>query len=1010
MDEKWKNPGAEYRSIPFLSMNGELEKEELISQLEVFRQMGTGGAFLHPRTGLSTEYMSEEWLDFVEVCVDALAKNGMGAWLYDEDRWPSGTCGGLVTQNPRFRLKFLSMHILEPADFSMKNYGQEFVGAFAVEILHLPEQGGVAEMKGFRKIWNALEVPEGWKVCVFCVEEMAQSEFYNGYTYLDTMNREAFDEYLRLTHEKYRKRFGERFGKDILGMFTDEPHRGALLNGFGISNPNAMAMLPYTYTLFDTFFARWGKRLEDELPRLWFRENGEIFSETVWQFVEVLEELFLENYAKPYGEWCRANRIAMTGHILHEDTLSCQTTMSGSMMRFYEHMDIPGMDNLTEVATLYFVPKMVQSVAKQCGKKWTLSELFGGTGWKSTFETYKQIGDWQTCFGINVRCPHLSWYTMKGESKRDYPASIHKQSAWYPQFRALEDYFARLGYLLTENESVTETLVVMPVESAWGLSYYGTYVDYFSLTDPAYIQLEENFRKTADALVDAHIDFDYGDEEMMSRLAAVETEEEGVVLRVGKMRYRTLILSGMLTLRKSTLRLANEFAAAGGKVILCGSPSYLEGKRQEIPFHSAVFRAELDSLAAAVPKGSALRYRVENGTGRSISALRRSGEDWLLFVANTDRKEGFEGNIVLEGEWNVERLDLRRGETAGIFALRSNGKTTIPFHFALSEELMLRITRGEVQALPAEEPERPAVEIPREVGFSLSEDNVLVLDWAACRVDGEFLCENEILKVDRAVRGKFGLAFRGGEMVQPWFRKKFFGEDFVREICDLELTFRFNAEEIPQQISLMTEEPDSCRYLLNGEPLKVLSVRKSHIDCCFRIFDFDANQMKKGENFLTVSCKFREEINLEALYLLGKFGVRAGRVNTITAFPETLRFGDITEQGLPFYSGNLTYRIPVREGKYRVNFGKFSAACLSSGEEIAAFAPFVLRNAAAEEGELALTAHLTRKNLFGPLHEVPAELPVCGPGDFLTEGEQFSRDYMLIQQGILEPPEIFEID
>ena len=39
---------------------------------------------------------------------------------------------------------------------------------------------------------------------------------------------------------------------------------------------------------------------------------------------------------------------------------------------------------------------------------------------------------------------HLSWYTMKGEGKRDYPASILHQSAWYPEYHYLEDYFSRI--------------------------------------------------------------------------------------------------------------------------------------------------------------------------------------------------------------------------------------------------------------------------------------------------------------------------------------------------------------------------------------------------------------------------------------------------------------------------------------------------------------------------------------------------------------------------------------
>ena len=56
--------------------------------------------------------------------------------------------------------------------------------------------------------------------------------------------------------------------------------------------------------------------------------------------------------------------------------------------------------------------------------------MYGGSGWDFDLKGHKALGDWQALMGINLRCPHLSWYTMEGEAKRDYPASILHQSAW----------------------------------------------------------------------------------------------------------------------------------------------------------------------------------------------------------------------------------------------------------------------------------------------------------------------------------------------------------------------------------------------------------------------------------------------------------------------------------------------------------------------------------------------------------------------------------------------------
>ncbi len=95
-------PGAARRGKPFWAWNGELCAEEIRRQVNVMKEMGFGGFFMHSRAGLRTEYLGNEWMDMVETAVDEAEKLGMEAWLYDEDRWPSGSAGGLVTEDSRF--------------------------------------------------------------------------------------------------------------------------------------------------------------------------------------------------------------------------------------------------------------------------------------------------------------------------------------------------------------------------------------------------------------------------------------------------------------------------------------------------------------------------------------------------------------------------------------------------------------------------------------------------------------------------------------------------------------------------------------------------------------------------------------------------------------------------------------------------------------------------------------------------------------------------------------------
>ena len=82
----------------------------------------------------------------------------------------------------------------------------------------------------------------------------------------------------------------------------------------------------------------------------------------------------------------------------------------------------------------YTTAKQAQSMARQHGKKGISSELYGVTGWDTDFRDYKFHGDWQAALGVVLRIPHLSWVSMKGEAKRDFPATFGYQSPWYKKF------------------------------------------------------------------------------------------------------------------------------------------------------------------------------------------------------------------------------------------------------------------------------------------------------------------------------------------------------------------------------------------------------------------------------------------------------------------------------------------------------------------------------------------------------------------------------------------------
>ena len=241
-----------YSAKPFWAWNGNLNKDELIRQVHIMKDMGFGGFFMHSRTGLETEYLGDEWFDLINACADEAEKLDMEAWLYDEDRWPSGSCGGMATVEEEYRMKYIRMNIVLK---SMFEWSDDIISAFAADIEGINFSNCIQISKH-----TDVESLMCGKVIYFTVENMLPSATYNNYTYLDTLSKEATEHFISLTHEKYKEHCGDRLGKSIKGIFTDEPHRGALMSGFSVPNRDASNLCPYTPKLFDEFQKAFGYR------------------------------------------------------------------------------------------------------------------------------------------------------------------------------------------------------------------------------------------------------------------------------------------------------------------------------------------------------------------------------------------------------------------------------------------------------------------------------------------------------------------------------------------------------------------------------------------------------------------------------------------------------------------------------------------------------------------------------------------------------------------------------
>jgi hypothetical protein len=1013
--EQFANPGPEYRGKPFWSWNGELKQEELFRQIGVLKDMGMGGYFMHSRTGLATEYLGEDWFNLINACADEGSRLGLESWLYDEDRWPSGTAGGLVTAENKFRQKFMNMDTVPAADFKWR---EGIVAAFSctlndtsfTDCTRLRSQDGAAS---------------GKTVLVFSVKEAPLSSFYNGNTDVDRLSREATEYFIKLTHDQYKEHCGDRLGKSISGIFTDEPHHGSAFSSFGQGNSIGTSLTPWTEGLPAAFQARFGYDLIDKLPELFLKKDGQAVAPVKWQYMELLQTMFLENWCKPVKEWCAKNNMVFTGHFLHEDSLMCQAIMQGSLMRAYEYQDLPGVDVLSEGNRNYWIVKQVASSARQLGQKKILSELYGCTGWQFNFQSHKAVGDWQALFGINLRCHHLSWYTMGGEAKRDYPASIFFQSGWWKDYHFVEDYYARLNTLLAQGRPACDVLVLSPVESTWCQAGVG-WADGLSAKTKELQALERGYQELFFFLTGSHIDFDYGDEEMFARLCRVERDGDTPVLRFGKADYRVAVVPMMTTIRSSSLALLDAFQQAGGKVIFAGAPPvYVDVVKSPAAAELAAKTTQVDwkreALADAVRNTLRMPVEIVDAKGAAVEQvfcqLRDAGDTNILAAINTSTdKEQRAVTIRVKTAGAVTEWNCLTGERRGVSATERSGWTEFTTDFVPSGEHVYVFTQKPVEGLA---PQQPLVEVGRQecagpFAYELNEPNVCVLDLADYQIDGKAVkTETEILKIDQAVRRAYELPERGGEMVQPWFSKKFAAKPEAKG--RLRMLFAFTVDTLPSgPVRLALEEPSNYAISLNGHPVTA-APDGWWVDPAIQTIALPAEAFATGANTLELTADFRADMNLEALYLLGQFGVRVdGTKKTLATLPEKLAVGDLSTQGLPFYSGAVTYRVPLGakpaagQRAFLVT-PKFEGACvLAAPGKIIPWPPYEadITTEALQGGELSVQVVLTRRNTFGPLHQVPLRADGYGPGNWTTGGKGWSQNYQLYPAGLLEAPVI----
>ncbi len=959
--EKFRTPDNTFRSIPFYSLNDSLTAEELDRQLQLMKEGGFGGSFLHSRIGLLTPYLSDYWFDMMTAGLQSSQRLGLEVWFYDEDKWPSGFAGGIVPrQNDDFRARWL---IRTPKDTRLDALDK---------VLFEDEK----------------------YLYVSQIDRMGQS-WYNGASWVDLMNPAMVKAFIECSYQPYVDRYAHQ--PQALGIFTDEPQVSAMR-----PLPEAQGSVSYSPLMEQAFKQLWGYDLNPVLPSL-FEEIGN-WRQVRLHYYRTVAYCMEQAFSKQIGNYCEANGFAWTGHYNAEQDPTGNMKNEGNLMQQLRHMQQPGVDALG----LRFQPlhngKVMTSVANQYGRKRRLVEIFGISGHNMSFEDRMWITAWHTNVGVNLMCPHLSLYSMKGERKRDFPPTINYQQPYWSQNKLFEDFSARLCYFATCGSSVPEVCILTTLESDY-------LVQTSSESDGKYDRQLENLMQQMAA---AHVNFDLGDEQIMSEIARVADGR----LQIGAMAYPVVVVPPMLTIRPTTLQLLCNLAKAGGKVVVCGEyPKFVEGEENGDAIHELQQNSVLastDAFADVLQQNLKRQFSLMgNQTDKIWTHLRTNDNGLTLQLSNTSRIDSCHVSIRFANERHLALLNPINGEC---LRMQPDAEGYYALEFAPAQSWVVFNADTQPCYDGAYQPAQrlsPIATIPNQWKGRRLDPNALPLDFAEWSTDG-------------------GATWNPAEPpLAIWTR---FAHSEEKYNGPMLLRYRFKVDAPVASCRLAVEQPQMYQSIsVNGQPVR-FDTNDYYIDTIIRSTDIHS-LLRQGDNEVVLSLSFVSAIpasvnaverygtEIETIYLEGDFGVKGllaaeqptetwlSQVKQLQPRPMPTRFihnsfalvaeqsdfsGSLTTCGYPFYAGRFelgtSFHLGAKDGsrRYYLLFPAFESTLINVSLNGVALptlfcSPWRLDvTDALKQGDNQIRVVLTNglRNLMGPYHNVGGEFSAVGPATF----------------------------
>ena len=947
VEDGFKRPPQDFRPLAFWFWNADpMDRTVIAKQLREMKRQGMAGIVPFPLHGCATPYAEEEWYDLWEFVAYECKKLGLLGWLYDEHHCPSGTCAGKVIRDfPEYRRVGMiakqytvkrgrEFRINLHRDLSLKALLKVYVqsGGQAREIddYTLTHERGTLEFRWKNRRNRDVGL---WILGLKAGDATVASGFGTKWAiqqpgHLDMLNPDATRAFLRYTFDGYDKRIPELYGNVIPGAYTDEPGIE-----YGIRSRDIF-VLPYTESLFDRFADRFKYRLEDCLAALVIKADD--YARVRTDFWCLVSDLFARNFMGVYADWCRERNLEFTGHFFGEEFLHGSIRYNGDIYSAARHMSIPGIDML-QAHTPYDeeppegthfhgdlhrgrrVPaKLLTSVAHATGARRVSVESAGVCYWGVTLQQIRRMTDFLCAQGVNLLVDNglpLSCVNVRRIAGR----SMHEP--WWPYYKKLADYSARLSFIQSIGRSGAEIGVLYPSTTAFG--HIGWKISQTRKDLAALRKADRAAFETQSALLDAtefldlrHWEFDY-----LFETALKDCKAQKGRIKQRAYEYRCLIIPSAESVTLGAWHRINAFLCSGGRVVVVGTPPHCttdeRGRRKCIPTSTwdRLSVLQVPNLASKTNRQAVAKWLNENvpvsttiiaAIPEKLQIARRTLDDgeFVFLINYADRENNVTLTSAVEGTRELWSLDTGRRQSAPV---TEEGDGYVWSHvFQPHESVLLAVRQdGKRQAKPQRRETKPVNEIkldgPWE--FRLSSENMLLLDTQIAPdhrgtgLDKGWHSPRAKAPWETMEKGK------GSFVLDPSFLKAFW------------LKATINCREHIGDLSVIIEGETTTRVFVNGREARQ-SVQHTLWDTQNVAFDI-GNIAKRGRNVITIYKECNDYGRIEYMrgwhgceptpvVLGGSFKVDSGNRLQKLPQPDHIETGSWHTQGYPSYAGEAT--------------------------------------------------------------------------------------------------------